>query len=122
MKDQIRSYKCPICNRIYQEEEVAQVKVKRCFECDEKLEEIVHKDVPITEGNYTELEVRILGIIGTLSNRDEAMTAAEIGDAVGCSVQKVALWCSRVLKKKDLIKIEKRDGKNYYYDKIEKNI
>lgn len=122
MKDQIRSYKCPICNRIYQEEEVAQVKVKRCFECDEKLEEIVHKDVPITEGNYTELEVRILGIIGTLSNRDEAMTAAEIGDAVGCSVQKVALWCSRVLKKKDLIEIEKRDGKNYYYDKIEKNI
>lgn len=120
MKERIRSYKCPICNRIYEESEVAQAKVKRCFECDEKLEEIVHKDVPITEGNYTELEVRILGIIGTLS-KDEAMTAAEIGDAVGCSVQKVALWCSRVLKKKDLIEIEKRDGKNYYYDKTEEN-
>ena len=105
-----------ICNRIYEESEVAQAKVKRCFECDEKLEEIVHKEVPITEGNYTELEVRILGIIGTLS-KDEAMTAAEIGDAVGCSVQKVALWCSRVLKKKDLIEIEKKEGKNYYYDK-----
>lgn len=118
MKERIRSYKCPICSRIYEESEVAQAKVKRCFECDEKLEEIVHKDVPITEGNYTELEVRILGIIGTLS-RDEAMTAAEIGDAVGCSVQKVALWCSKVLKKRDLIEIEKRDGKNYYYDKIE---
>lgn len=120
MKERIRSYKCPICNRIYEESEVAQAKVKRCFECDEKLEEIVHKDVPITEGNYTELEVRILGIIGTLS-KDEAMTAAEIGDAVGCSVQKVALWCSRVLKKKDLIEIEKKEGKNYYYDKTEEN-
>lgn len=118
MKERIRSYKCPICNMIYEESEVAQAKVKRCFECDEKLEEIIHKDVPITEGNYTELEVRILGIIGTLS-KDEAMTAAEIGDAVGCSFQKVALWCSRVLKKKDLIEIEKKDGKNYYYDKDE---
>lgn len=120
MKERIRSYKCPICNRIYEESEVAQAKVKRCFECDEKLEEIIHKDVPITEGNYTELEVRILGIIGTLS-RDDAMTASEIGDAVGCSVQKVALWCSRVLKRKDLIEIEKRDGKNYYYDKVEEH-
>ena len=118
MKERIRSYKCPICNKIYEESEVAQAKVKRCFECDEKLEEIIHKDVPITEGNYTELEVRILGIIGTLS-KDEAMTASEIGAAVGCSFQKVALWCSRVLKKKDLIEIEKRDGKNYYYDKIQ---
>ena len=118
MKERIKSYKFPVCNRIYEESEVAQAKVKRCFECDEKLEEIIHKDVPITEGNYTELEVRILGIIGTLS-KEEAMTAAEIGDAVGCSFQKVALWCSRVLKKKDLIEIEKRDGRNYYYDKVE---
>lgn len=118
MKERIRSYRCPICQRIYEESEVAQANVKRCFECDERLEEIVHKDVPITEGNYTELEVRILGIIGTLS-KEEAMTAAEIGDAVGCSVQKVALWCSRVLKRKELIEIEKRDGKNYYYDKQE---
>ena len=121
MKEQIRSYKCPNCSRIYEESEVAQAKVKRCFECDEKLEEIIHKDVPITEGNYTELEVRILGIIGTLS-KDEAMTATEIGDAVGCSFQKVALWCSRVLKRKDLIEIEKRDGKNYYFDKCQENV
>ena len=110
MKERIRSFKCPTCNRIYEESEVAQVKVKRCFECDEKLEEIIHKDVPITDGNYTELEIKILGIIATL-NRDEAMTAVEIGDAVGCNFQKVALWCSRVLKKNGLIEIEKRGGK-----------
>ena len=105
----------PICNRIYDEMEVAQAKVKRCFECDEKLEEIIHKDVPISDGNYTEVEVKILGIIATLS-KEEAMSAAEIGDAVGCSYQKVANWCSKVLAKKELINIEKRDGRNYYYD------
>lgn len=86
--------------------EVAQAKVKRCFECDEKLEEIIHKDVPISDGNYTEVEVKILGIIATLS-KEEAMSAAEIGDAVGCSYQKVANWCSKVLAKKELINIEK---------------
>ena len=116
LKDRIKSYKCPICNRIYDEMEVAQAKVKRCFECDEKLEEIIHKDVPISDGNYTEVEVKILGIIATLS-KDEAMSAAEIGDAVGCSYQKVANWCSKVLAKKELINIEKREGRNYYYDK-----
>ena len=45
------------------------------------------------------------------------MSAAEIGDAVGCSYQKVANWCSKVLAKKELINIEKREGRNYYYDK-----
>lgn len=37
VKDSIKSYRCPQCNTIYQENEIAQVKVKRCFECDEKL-------------------------------------------------------------------------------------
>ena len=69
----------------------------------------------MTNGNYTEVEVKILGIIATLS-REDAMTATEIGDAVGCSYQKVALWCSRVLGKKSLINVEKKNGKNYYYD------
>lgn len=115
VKEQIKSYKCPDCNKIYEEQEVAQVKVKRCYECDTKLVEIVHRDVPMTNGNYTEVEVKILGIIATLS-REDAMTATEIGDAVGCSYQKVALWCSRVLEKKSLINIEKKNGKNYYYD------
>lgn len=53
----------------------------------------------------------------TLS-KEEAMSAAEIGDAVGCSYQKVANWCSKVLAKKELINIEKREGRNYYYDKM----
>lgn len=116
MKEKIKSYKCPICNMIYEEKDVAKVKVKRCFECDEKLEEIIHKEVPISDGNYTEIEVKILGIIATL-NKEDAMSAVEIGDAVGCSYQKVANWCSKVLIKKDLIDVEKREGRNYYFDK-----
>lgn len=118
MKDKLKSYKCPLCNVVYDESEVVKMKVKRCFECDEKLIEIIHKDAPITSGNYTEVEVKILGIIATL-NREEAMSAVEIGDAVGCSYQKVANWCSKVLNRKELIEVEKRDGKNYYYDKAE---
>lgn len=118
LKDRIKSYKCPVCNRIYDEKEVAQVKVKRCFECDEKLEEIIHKDVPISDGNYTEVEVKILGIIATLSKED-AMSAAEISAAVGCNIQKVAIWGSKVLAKKGLINIEKREARNYYYDKVD---
>ncbi len=119
VKGRIKSYKCPSCNAIYEEAEVAKMKkVKRCFECDEKLIEIIHKEVPVTAGNYTELEVKILGLIATLK-KDEAMTATEIGDAVGCNYQKVALWCSRVLGKNNLIEIEKRGSKNYYYDKAE---
>lgn len=121
VNERIKSYKCPICNKIYEETEVAKAKVKRCFECDEKLVEIIHKEVPVSVGNYTELEVKILGIIATLQ-KDEAMTAIEIGDAVGCSYQKVALWRSRVLKKKGLIEIERRKSKNYYYDKVTDNV
>lgn len=37
--------------------EIAQVNVKRCFECDEKLEEIIHQSVSVSEGNYTEVEI-----------------------------------------------------------------
>lgn len=118
MKDRLKSYRCPICKVIYEEAEVAHMKVKRCFECDERLEEIIHKDTPITEGNYTEVEVKILGLIATLDEED-AMSAMEIGDAVGCSYQKVALWCSRVLNRKELIELVKKNGKNYYYDKLD---
>lgn len=115
LKEAVKSYRCPKCNLIYQENEVAKMKVKRCFECDEKLEEIVHRDVPMTQGNYTEAEVKILGMIGSL-NESEAMSAIEISEAVGCSRQKVSNWCSKVLHKKGLINIKKENGKNYYYD------
>ena len=116
--DSIKSYRCPRCNRIYNENEVAQIKVKRCFECDEKLDEIIHKEIPLTEGNYTESEVKILGLIGTLDS-DYAMSAVEISEFVGCSRQKVSSWCSKVLFKKNKINIINRNGKNYYYDKTE---
>lgn len=72
--------------------------------------------VPITEGNYTEVEVKILGLIGSL-NEAEAMSATEIGDAVGCTWQKVSNWCSKVLGKQQLINVKKINGKNYYFDK-----
>lgn len=116
MKDRIKSYRCPKCGKIYEESEVAKAKVKRCFEDDEKLEEIIHREVPKTEGNYTEVEVKILGLISTLKKED-AMTATEIAEAVGCSWHKVASWGSRVLAKNGLIEIEKRNNKNYYFDK-----
>lgn len=114
--EQLKSYQCPKCKKIYKEEEVAQARVKRCFECDEKLIEIIHREVPITEGNYTEVEVKILGLIGSL-NEAEAMSATEIGDAVGCTWQKVSNWCSKVLGKQQLINVKKINGKNYYFDK-----
>lgn len=117
VEEQLKSYQCPICKKIYKEEEVAQAKVKRCFECDEKLIEIVHREVPMTEGNYTEIEVKILGLIGSLSEED-AMSASEIGDAVGCTWQKVSNWCSKVLGKQELINVKRVGGKNYYFDKI----
>lgn len=115
LKESIKSYRCPKCKKIYEESEVALAKVKRCFECDEKLEEIIHQTVPITDGNYTEVEIKILGMIGSL-NESEAMSASEIGDAVGCSYQKVAAWCGRALKRKGVINVKRIDGKNYYYD------
>lgn len=121
MKDRIRSYRCPECGKIYEECEVAKAKIKRCYDDDEKLEEIIHRDVPKTEGNYTEVEVKILGLISTLKKED-AMTATEIADAVGCSRHKVANWGSRILAKNGLIEIEKRGNKNYYFDKNPVNL
>ena len=112
-KEKSKSYRCPLCKKIYEENEVVKSKVKRCFEDDTLLEEIIHLNIPKTEGNYAEVEIKILGQISSL-NLFEAMNAREIADAVGCTTQKVSLWGSRVLSKKGLINIEQRD-KNYYY-------
>lgn len=112
-KDKSKSYRCPKCTKIYEENDVVKFKVKRCFEDDEVLEEIIHLNMPKTEGNYAEVEIKILGQISSLSFA-EAMSAREIADAVGCSTQKVSLWGTKVLSKKGLIKIDLRD-KNYYY-------
>ncbi len=81
---------------------------------DEKLTEIIHLEAPKTEGNYAEVEIKILGLISQL-HKDEAMTAREIADAVGCTVQKVSIWGTRVLAKNGHINIENKTGKNYYY-------
>ena len=112
-KEKSKSYRCPKCNKIYEENEVLKSKVKRCFEDDEVLVEIIHLNIPKTEGNYAEVEIKILGQISSLTLA-EAMNAREIADAVGCTTQKVSLWGSRVLSKKGLINIAQRD-KNYYY-------
>lgn len=112
-KEKSKSYRCTKCNKIYEENDVLRSKVKRCFDDDEILEEIIHLDIPKTEGNYAEVEIKILGQISSLTFA-EAMNAREIADAVGCTIQKVSLWGSRVLSKKGLINIDQRD-KNYYY-------
>jgi hypothetical protein len=112
-KEKSKSYRCPKCSKMYEESEVIKSKVKRCFDDDELLEEIIHMDIPKTDGNYAEVEIKILGQISSLT-KEEAMNAREIADAVGCTTQKVSLWGSKVLAKKNLINIEQRD-KNYYY-------
>jgi hypothetical protein len=112
-KEKSKSYRCPKCSKIYEESDVVKSKVKRCFDDDELLEEIIHMDIPKTDGNYAEVEIKILGQISSLT-KEEAMNAREIADAVGCTTQKVSLWGSKVLAKKNLINIEQRD-KNYYY-------
>lgn len=114
LQSKSKSYTCPKCKKIYLEEEVVKFKVKRCFEDDEKLTEIVHQEMPITEGNYAEVEIKVLGLISQLPE-EEAMTAREIADAVGCTTQKVSLWGTRVLAKNGHINIGHRNGKNLYY-------
>jgi len=113
-KSKAKSYKCPHCQKIYEEQEVIKSKIKRCFDDDEKLIEIIHLESPKTEGNYAEVEIKILGLISQL-NKDEAMTAREIADAVGCTVQKVSIWGTRVLAKNGHINIDNTSGKNHYY-------
>ncbi|WNH11285.1 hypothetical protein [Thalassobellus suaedae] len=112
--EQLRSYKCPTCDRIYQEDEVSKAKVKRCFDDDEKLEEIIHQEFEITDGNFAEVEVKILGLIAMLKIEDN-MSAVEIANAVGCNRQKVSGWCSRVLAPKGAVLIEVKNGRNYYF-------
>lgn len=113
-KDKVKSYKCPKCNKIYEEKELGKHSVKRCFDDDEKLIEVIHKSSPTLKGEYTEVETKILGMITSLKKED-AMTAKEIADAVGCNTQKVAVWGSLVLVKKQLIYTFKEKGKNHYY-------
>lgn len=109
-----KSYRCPACEKIYAEEEVNHAKVKRCFEDDEKLVEIIHQEAPVTTGNFAEVEIRILGLISELSP-SEALTARDIADAVGCTVQKVSSWVGKVVGKKGEIKIDKSNSPYKYY-------
>jgi len=112
--EQLISYKCPTCGKIYHESEVSQAKVKRCFADDSILEEIIHQEFEITDGNFAEVEVKILGLIAMLGI-DDNMSAVEIANSVGCNRQKVSGWCSRVLAPKGDVLIEIKNGKNYYY-------
>ncbi|MCM3144691.1 helix-turn-helix domain-containing protein [Brevibacillus sp. MER 51] len=120
IKEKTRSFKCNSCGKIYDEEEVARFKVKRCFEDDTQLEELVLREKPKTEGNYTEVEIKILGLISALSE-EEAMSASDIADAVGCSRQKVSSWGTRVLLRNNLINVIDAGDKNYYYGVEDKN-
>lgn len=108
-----KSYKCPECEKIYSEDEVKQAKVKRCFDDDSKLIEIIHQEAPVSHGNFAEVEIKILGLISQLPE-SEAMTAREVADSVGCTVQKVSAWAGRVLEKSGDINIDK-EAKPYKY-------
>lgn len=112
IKDKLKSYKCNKCGRIYEEQEVSQIRVKRCFDDDTPLIEIIHKEAPRSEGNYAEVEIKILGYISELTVED-AQSAQEIADAVGCSRQKVSNWGSKVLFKKGQINITQKENKNF---------
>lgn len=109
-----KSYKCPECGKIYNEEEVKPFKVKRCFDDDAKLEEIIHQEAPVSQGNFAEVEIKILGLISQLPIT-EAMTAREVADSVGCTVQKVSAWGGRVLEKSGDININRDNRPHKYY-------
>lgn len=109
-----KSYKCPHCAKIYAEEDVKHARVKRCFDDDEKLIEIIHQEAPVTTGNFAEVEIRILGLISELSP-SEALTAREVADSVGCTVQKVSAWAGKVLGKKGEISIDKSHSPFKYH-------
>ena len=113
LEEKQKSYKCPECEKIYSEDDVKQAKVKRCFDDDTKLIEIIHQEAPVSHGNFAEVEIKILGLISQLPE-NEAMTAREVADAVGCTIQKVSAWAGRVLKKSGDINIDK-EAKPYKY-------
>jgi len=115
-----KSYKCPECEKIYSEEDVKHTKFKRCFEDDAKLEEIIHQEAPVTRGNFVEVEIKILGLISQLE-LEEAMTAREVADSVGCTIQKVSAWGGRVLERTGEINIDKKSKPYKYFtnDQIE---
>lgn len=110
----LKSYRCPECKTVYSENDVAKSRVKRCFDDDAILEEVIHQEFEVVQGNFAEVEVKILGLIATL-NKSDSLPAVDIANAVGCTRQKVSSWCSRVLEPKGEIFIEKREGKNFYY-------
>ncbi|WP_417447715.1 hypothetical protein [Idiomarina abyssalis] len=74
----------------------------------------MHQEAPVTQGNFAEVEIKILGLISQLAD-DEAMTAREVADSVGCTVQKVAAWAGRVLEKNGDINVDKSAKPNKYY-------
>lgn len=111
----LKSYRCPQCKKVYQEDDFPlAVRIKRCFSDDEKLDEVIHQEFEVYGENLAEVEVKILGLIAMLS-QDEALSAVEVANSVGCTRQKVSAWCSRVLEPKNEIQIIKKEGKNYYY-------
>ncbi|MNZ24241.1 hypothetical protein D3C78_413830 [compost metagenome] len=109
-----KSYKCSECGKIYSEDDVRQVKIKRCFDDDTKLDEIIHQEAPVSHGNFAEVEIKILGLISELPCTD-AMTAREIADAVGCTRQKVSAWAGRVLEKSCDVKVNKQTKPYKYF-------
>lgn len=113
--EQLKSYRCPKCKKIYPEQELIKMKVKRCFDCDEIMEEIIHKPAEFSYGNLTELEIKILGCIAELT-KENALSASQIANSVGCSHQKVSKYLNSVTISDKVFTIYS-NGHNLYYGK-----
>ena len=93
------------------------MKIKRCFDCDEIMEEIIHKLAEFSYGNLTEIEIKILGCITELSKYN-ALSASEIANSVGCSHQKVSKYLNSITLSGKVFTVYS-NGHNLYYGKGE---
>lgn len=74
----------------------------------------MHQEAPVTSGNFAEVEIRILGLISQLSPV-EALTAREVADSVGFTIQKVSVWARKVLAKRGEFSIDKSNNPYKYH-------
>ena len=104
-------YKCPVCKKLYSENElyVAGSELRFCINDKADLIKITSGD---PNNNYTEEEIKILGAIRSATKEDK-LIASKIADDVGCYRQKVARFGEK-LQRRDLIMREKDEGLNVF--------
>jgi hypothetical protein len=104
-------YKCPVCKKLYSENElyVAGSELRFCINDKADLIKVTSGD---PNNNYTEEEIKILGAIRSATKEDK-LIASKIADDVGCYRQKVARFGEK-LQRRDLIMREKDEGLNVF--------